>query len=260
MALGVVRKLSPEEEELLRKREEFAEVRVTLAERELELADFRAQLRSFEGRYLRLVGALYAELDDWEAKIAEVEASLRPSPTASQRAQGARRRAEETHEATHGEAAKARDFKPTADLKSLFREAAKRIHPDLAKDEADRELRTRLMAKANEAYSRGDADTLKRILDDFGSSPESVQGEGIGAELVRIIRQIHQAKNKIAEIEHELDTLRDGEIAKLKLDVESAEKNGRDLLAELAADVRERISAARRKHEALAVERKKRGR
>ena len=193
--------MTPEEAELLRKREELAGVRATLAERELELADLRAHLTSFEGRYLRQVGVLYAELDDLEAKIAELEAKLRPSANANQRAQETRKRADETHEATHREASKARDFQPSADLKTLFREAAKRLHPDFAKDEADRLLRTRLMAQANVAYSQGDAEALQRILDEFGNSPESVQGEGIGAELVRIIRQIHQAKGNIAAIE-----------------------------------------------------------
>jgi predicted nucleic acid-binding Zn-ribbon protein len=231
-----------------------------LAERELELADFRAQLKSFEGRYLRQVGVLYAELDDWEAKIAEIEASLKPSATASQRAQETRKRAEETHEATHGEASKARDFQPSADLKSLFREAAKRIHPDFAKDEADRELRTRLMAQVNAAYSQGDADALQRILDDFGNSPESIQGEGVGAELVRIIRQIHQAKKNIAAIEQELSKLRASEIAQLKQDTETAEQDGRDILAELAADVRERIDGVKKKHKALSAELKTNGR
>ena len=260
MVLEIVRKQTPEEEELLRKREELASVRAALAERELELADFRAQLKSFEGRYLRQVGVLYAELDDWDAKIAEIEASLKPSTTASQRAQETRKRAEETHEATHGEASKARDFQPSADLKRLFREAAKRIHPDFAKDEADRELRTRLMAQVNAAYSQGDADALQRILDEFGNSPESVQGEGVGAELVRIIRQIHQAKKNIAAIEQELNCLRASEIAQLKQDTETAEQDGRDLLAELAADVRERIDGVKKKHKALSAELKTNGR
>jgi hypothetical protein len=260
MSREIVKKLTPEEEELLRKREELAVVRGALAERELELADLRAQLKSFEGRYLRQVGVLYAELDAWEAKIAEIEASLKPSATASQRAQETRKRAEETHEATHGEASKARDFQPSADLRSLFRETAKRLHPDFAKDEADRLLRTRLMAQANVAYSQGDAEALQRILDEFGNSPESVQGEGVGAELVRIIRQIHQAKKNIAAIEQELSKLRASEIAQLRQDTEAAQQEGRDLLAELAADVHERIVDVKKKHETIAVELRKHGR
>jgi hypothetical protein len=251
MSREIVRKLTPEEEELLRKREELAGVRGALAERELELADLRAQLKSFEGRYLRQVGVLYAELDDWEAKIAELEASLRPSATASQQAQETRKRADETHEATHGEASKARDFQPSADLRSLFREAAKRLHPDFAKDEADRLLRTRLMAQANAAYSQGDAEALQHILDEFGNSPESVQGEGVGAELIRIIRQIHQAKTNIEAIEQKLTALRTSEIALLRQDVEAAQVQGRDLFAEIAATTREQIAQAKRQYEVL---------
>jgi hypothetical protein len=260
MSSEIVRQLTPEEEELHRKREELASIRGTLAERELELADLRTRLKSFEGRYLRQVGVLYAELDDWDAKVAELEASLKPSEAAQQQADQARNRAHDTHEATHGEASKAPDLQPSADLKSLFREVAKRIHPDFAKDDADQQLRTRLMAQANEAYSRGDAEALQRILDEFGNSPESVQGEGTGAELVRIIRQIHQAKKNIAAIEQELANLRASEIAQLKHDAEAAQQKGRDLLAELATNVRKRIADVKKQHETLVMEARKRGR
>jgi predicted nucleic acid-binding Zn-ribbon protein len=260
MSGEIVKNLAPEEEELLLKREELASVRAALAERELELADLRAQLKGFEGRYLRQVGVLYSELDDWEAKIAEIEASLKPSEAARQRARETRKRAEETHQATHGEASKARDFQPSTDLKSLFRETARSLHPDFAKDEAERLLRTRLMAQANVAYSQGDAEALQRILDEFGNSPESVQGEGVGAELVRIIRQIHQARKNIAAIENELSSLRASEIAQLKQDAEAAQQQGRDLFDELAVDVRERLANIKKKHETLSAEVEKRGR
>src|ERR1039457_2988314 len=245
---AIVRKLTPEQEELDRKRQELSAVRAALAERELELADLRAQLKSFEGRYLRQVGVLYAELDDWEAKVAALEASLRPSASAEQNAQEARKRAEETHKATHGEASKVQEFKPSADLRSLFRDVAKRIHPDFAKDDADRQRRTLLMAQANDAYSRGDTEALQRILDEYDESSESVQGEGIGAELVRILRQIHQGRKNIAAIEQELVDLRTSEIARLWQDAEAAKSEGRDLLTELADTVRRQIADLRKRH------------
>jgi hypothetical protein len=261
MPSGIVRKLTPEQEELERKREELGAVRAALAERELELADLRAQLKSFEGRYLRQVGVLYAELDEWDAKIAELEAKLKPSASAQQSAQEARKRADETHEATHGEASKAQDFQPSADLRSLFREVAKRIHPDFAKDDADRQRRTRQMAKANEAYGRGDAEALQRILDDHQESSESVQGEGIGAELIRVIRQVHQARKNIAALEEELHRLSSGELARLKRDAEAAaQKEGIDLLAQLAATLGGKIAQRRKAHETLTREVRAHGR
>jgi chromosome segregation ATPase len=82
MSGEIVQQLTPEEEELLHKREELKAVRSELAEQELELADLRAQIKSFEGRYLRQVGALYAELDDWDVRIAELDVSLERSSAA----------------------------------------------------------------------------------------------------------------------------------------------------------------------------------
>jgi hypothetical protein len=260
MPVEIVRQLTPEEEELHRKREELASIRATLAERELELADLRAQLKSFEGRYLRQVGVLYAQLDDWDAKVAELEARLEKSTAAHQRAQRARQRADETHEATHGEASKAPDFKPSADLKSLFRKAAKQFHPDFSKDSADQRRRAEQFIQAKAAFDRGDSESLQRLIDEDQNSGDSILGEGVGAELIRLIRQIAQAKRHIAAIEQELTTTRTSELAKLQQDVDQAQQKGRDILAELAATVTEQIARARKEYEALAEEAKERGR
>jgi hypothetical protein len=258
MSGQIVRRLKPEEEELLRKREELAAIRATLAERELELVDLRSQLAVFEGRYLRQVGALYAELDEWKARISELHARLDPSAAANARAREAREQARQTYEDAHGKASETHDFTPSPELKSLFREVAKRIHPDFWGDADDLERRTRLMAEANRAYEAGDAEALQRILDEYQDGADAVKGEGIGAELIRIIRQISQAKERVAAIEQELAALRQSEIALLMKQAEEREQEGRDLLAELAAAVREQIERAKKEYETLAKEEKSR--
>ena len=260
MPTEIVRHQTPEEVELLRKREELAAVRADLAERELELADLRAQLKSFEGRYLREVGVLYAELDEWEARIAELEASYDANPATKQRATQARERANSSHDATHGEASNEKEFQPSADIRSLFRDIAKRIHPDFAKDVADQHRRTRLMARANEAYSRGDVEALQRILDEFKNDPESIEGEDIGSELIRIIRQIAQAKAHIAAIAKEILQLQESETAKLRNDVEAAAQVGRDLLAELSAAISEQVAQSKKQYEDKILEARTSGR
>jgi len=252
MSGQITRRLKPEEEEILRKREELTAIRATLAELELELVDLRSQLAAFEGHYLRQVGALYAELDEWKARVSELLAKLDPSATAKEQAQQAREQARQTHREAHGRASETRDFKPSPDLKQLYREVARRIHPDLAKDSADLERRTRLMAKANRAYEAGDAEALQRILDEDHDGADAVEGEGIGAELIRIIRQISMAKARVGAIEEELATLRESEIAKLKKQAEEREQAGGDLLAELAATVRERIERTKKEYETIA--------
>lgn len=250
----VVRRLKPEEEELARKRVELAAIRATLADRELELADFRRQLAGFEGRYLRQVGTLYAELDEWKARLSELRAKHAPTPEKKRQSEEAREQARQTWQDSHGDSAKTRDFSPSPELKNLYREVAKRIHPDFATDAADRERRTRLMAEANRAYESGYADALRRILDEFQDGADAVVGEGIGAELIRIIRQIDEARERIVGIEQELANLPQSEIAKLARDEESARQNGRDLLAELAASVQEQIRLAKHEYELFVAE------
>jgi|SRR5579863_5754695 len=258
MSGQITRRLKPEEEEeeeeeeVLRKREELAAIRAALAERELELVDFRSQLAAFEGRYLRQVGTLYAELDEWKARIAELRARLHPSGTSQAEAEEAREQARQTYDDAHGKASETHDFTPSPELKSLFRDVAKRVHPDLSKDADDLERRTRFMAEANRAYEAGDAEALRRILDEYQDGADIVEGEGVGAELIRIIRQISLAKSRVSAIERELATLRQSEIALLKKQAEEREQDGGDLLAELATAIQEKIELSRREYEALA--------
>jgi chromosome segregation ATPase len=260
MSSEIVHRLSPEEEELAAKRDELAHLEAQLADEELALASLKAELAAFEGVYLRRIGVLYSELDDWNARLAELRAEKAATPEAHSEAAQARAQANESYSAAHGEAAEVQPFTPSPDLKKLFREAAKRVHPDTASDDADRTRRERLMKEVNAAYAAGDEDALRRILADLDSSPDAVQGSGVGADLVRVLRQLRQVRNRISAIEREMDALKQSEIALLRKDVERAEEESRDLLAEIEATVRERIKKARGEHEALAVETKKHGR
>ncbi len=249
----IARRTSPEEEELAQKRKELALLQAELAERELFLTNLRAELSAFEGQYLRQVGTLYAELDEWNAKIAEQLAEEEGTEESRSAAAQARAQAEESDSAVHGEAAKVRAFIPSAELKALYREVAKQVHPDLATDEADRQKREHLMAEANAAYQRGDANALRRILEEYESSPESVRGIGIAADLVRVIRQIGQVRSRLSQIELEIASLIDSDIAKLRAKVDAARAEGRELLTEMAEGVRRRIDVARRRFEAGSV-------
>ena len=249
MPAEIILQQSPDAAALLDKREQLATVRNALAERESELAQLRAQLKTFEGRYLRQVGILYAELDDLEARIAEREVALYDSDSARRRAEEARRQAQETHDAAFGEAREAEEFDPPPSLKTLFREVAKRIHPDFARDDAEQKHFTLLMARANQAYSRGDTETLQRMLDDHREINASIAGEGGAAELLRITRQIQHAERDIANLDAERHTLLSSEIAQLHLDAEAAAREHRDMLTELAASLREQIADAKYRFE-----------
>lgn len=248
MKSNLVRRLTPEEAELERKRVELGALEARLAERELDLNTLEAQLAAFERLYLRTVGPRYAELDEVKAQIAEVLASLKPKDrTAQQNVSEARRQAHESAQATA--AAKASnqptEFKPPQDLKKLYRELAKRVHPDLATDDKDRARRSRIMADVNLAYKEGNVERLQTILAEWEGSPDSVEGAGVGVDLVRIIRKIAQVQGRLGEIEANIARLKNSDLFRLLERVDEARAQGRDLLLQMVAELNRKIASAR---------------
>jgi hypothetical protein len=182
-------------------------------------------------------------LDQWNAKIAELKAQQEGTLEAWDAAAVARTQAAESSVAVSGQKTAPAGFTASAELKSLYRELAKRGHPDRALDQTDHDQRERWMAEASTAYQRGDAETLKRILEVYASNPAQVGDAGTAAELARVIRQL---RRRLAEVEREISGLNTSDIAKLKARVEEADSMGHDLLAEMAAG---RIEIARRRFE-----------
>jgi hypothetical protein len=240
---------TPEERELEKKRAEVGALQTTLADRELELVTLQRQLRTFEALYFRIVGQLLAELDDVQAQHAERRARQNPQNADLHRhASEARMRASESAEAVGAALLRADDVLPGAandELKKLYREIAKQLHPDLTTDERDRERRTRLMAAANEAYAAGDEARLRAVLDEWVSSPDSVHGEGVAAELVRTIRKIHQVERRLADISDAMADITGSELFVLFQRIGAAQRQGRDLLAEMAEELKRQIAASR---------------
>jgi len=243
MPTQVILQQSPDAADLMEMRQRLAAVRTALAGREAEVAQVRSQLKAFEGRYLHRVGVLYAELDEINARITEREVDLYDSDFARRRAQEARQRARETHDAAFGADEEPEEFDPPPSLKTLFRELARRIHPDFASDEAEQNHFTRLMMRANEAYGCGDAETLQRLLDDH-LEISAADGESNALKLKRVARQIEHAERDLAALDREQEKLLGSEIGQLFADAETAAREDRDLLDELDTSLRARIADA----------------
>jgi hypothetical protein len=239
----------PEEQELARKRDEQAALESELADRELRAANLRAELSAFERQYLHHVGLLYAELDELKAEIAERLAAEQPGNERAQHAaRDARARANETKSAAGEKSPVApRAFQASPELKRLYREVAKRVHPDLTSDREDRVKRQELMAAANEAYERGDETQLARIVTEYEHSPEAFQGEGPVAELVRVIRRISQARSRLSEIEAEMQGMMRSDLCQLKSRIDEAQQHGRDVLNEMIEKVKDQIQQAQQR-------------
>jgi peptidoglycan hydrolase CwlO-like protein len=244
----IVRQQTPEDRELETKRATLAALESDLATRELELATLHATLNAFEKKYLSIVGKRYAELDEILAQIAEAQARLNPKDQkANQKAAEVRQQAQESARAAAAvdDAGAPTDFQPSETLKKLYRQVAKALHPDLANTDEDRARRHAFMARANQAYEAGDEQALHAILREWQSSPESVVGEGVGAELVRTIRKISRIEDRLRAINTEIEALKNSSLFTLKTKADEAEKQNRDLLAETASRLAEEIAEAR---------------
>jgi len=93
------------------------------------------------------------------------------------------------------------------EYKALYRQLVKLAHPDLARNPEDIAKRTAFMQRVNAANDRGDLEALKALLEEWQSSADSVEGAGTGAELVRIIRQISNTRERIVLVHGELTAL-----------------------------------------------------
>jgi hypothetical protein len=242
MSTAIYREPTPEEVELAHQRRILASIRAVLAKRELELEHLRDQIISFETRYIRQVGVLYRQLDEWEERIAELKVS---QETPEERERYAREAAQQPEPVLTEEPVPERSL----DLRNLFREVAKLIHPDFAIDDHDERHRTRLMAQANEAYRRDDAAVLQRMLNGYDPSTDSWNANDMASALARTLAQIEQSNEDVEILAAEIEALGQSEMAQLKERTVQEALKGRDLLAELAAMVKGNIGMAMRRYE-----------
>jgi hypothetical protein len=242
--------LAPEEIELNKKRALLERLKDRLADREEQMADLRAELEQFEAKYTMEVGRLYADLDEIEAQIAEQEVKIHPEDEEIKRkAEEARLRAEESAAQADEENWEGCTFKwqPTIEAKKAYHKLARLIHPDLALDHEERELRHELMAKLNDAYSAGDQNLLNKLVEEYRDSPDLVKGDTIGDELVRVIRQVAQIKNRLSELRAEKLELELSELYVLREKVTAEMLEGRNLLRQMAERTRTHIKKAERR-------------
>jgi uncharacterized protein YydD (DUF2326 family) len=236
---------TPEEKELARKQVRLFALAETLGQSELELATIKADLLAFEARYLRIVGVKYAKLDEIEAEIAETEARLQSvNQRAQEKASAARNQADQSARTARSIQEEPIHFEPSDDIKKLYREAAKAMHPDLATDGEARIARQAMMVEVNLAYEKGDVEKLRSMVNRWENSPDSVEGEGTGVELVRIIRKIALVEERLRYIDGEITELKATDLWRLKEQVEDAQKEGKDMLTEMIISIESRIVEA----------------
>ncbi|MCX7166860.1 MAG: J domain-containing protein [Rhodocyclales bacterium] len=237
---------------------EWAQLTRDIADLELELITVQAEVAEFMRHYYERVGRRMAELDALQAQRAREEAERAPDnrqawTTAKRKQQQAEQSAHESQRFTEAATEEAPVFRPTQDIKRLFRQIAQQIHPDRAIDEADRAWRTQLMSEANRAYRHGDERALREVaaLWDEGrggmpgtaASPSTFTAPAPGPTL---LRQVERLRARLSEIESELHRLFGSHLYELFIATRQARRQGRDLLGEMGGQIDASIAQLQR--------------
>lgn len=242
-----------------RQRYELEVLTQEIAELELELATVQAEIADFSRRYHAAVGRLMVELDLLQAQIAAIEAERQPedaglkqaaaqSQAQAERSQQEQQRFEDAPK--NEKMPEAKPFAPSRDLKKLYRQIAQKIHPDRAGSEDDRKWRTHLMSEATRAYRNEDETALREVLSLWQEGPAAAGAVGAGS-MSALESQLQRMKARLAGIQSELDRLLASRLYELFVAARLAQRQGRDLLQEMAVTVDLQIAAARQRLQEL---------
>jgi hypothetical protein len=217
-----------------------------LDERTASLASMKAELETFRIRYRQQVGLLHDQLDELEFAIAEAELG-----ELSRRIESEGGDANGSTPPSRG-AADGAPARYTSDaVRTLFRDVAKTIHPDLARDEQARDRRHALMVEANRAYMLGDEAHLRWILAAWERSPEAVRGSDAEAMRLRLVRRIASLEEQLDLTAGDVAAMQDSPLWKLKAMVDEAAAKGKDIVGDMVARLKRDIMVATNRLDAM---------
>ena len=239
-------------DKIARLRAEVEAARTDLIEAEAELADYRADIEAFEFLFA-------AQLGERTAALAAIDAEVADWLDRIQRRRNEQtfgtdfRSVDEQYRRTWQQPPQAAPQRPSepvtpateAQIKKLYRQLARRLHPDLTTDAADRAYRTEMMTAVNDAYAARSLAELLAVARqlDGGQPPTPAASAQTEAEMVRALEEeLSRCRRRLRRIHLERQTLHTDPMVSLSLEVKLAQRQGRDLLAEMAAELDRKIA------------------
>ncbi|GAA0618522.1 J domain-containing protein [Streptomyces crystallinus] len=229
-----------------------------LIEFEIAVETFRVEVENFSRLHHQKLGPMYARLDELDAQIAEARASLTGDPEDQRKAREARAAVlpmpgvdelfhdwmdsdglspEAASMLTDQPVRQPKRVRPSEEARKLYRDLARKAHPDLAQEDQERARREEFITRVNAAYARGDEDLLRELAEEWaaGPVPEEVRPSE-SEELYARLEWLAQRKELLAVLARELEESAIGSMLRMAPDDPDRllEEIAEQLLAEVA--------------------------
>ena len=261
------------------------EIRISEKETEVselptQIQDIKIALNIFLDEYNSKVGLLYVKLDKLKLKTKEYQLRIELAQGKKVSLEDLKVIEDEVDETFSQERHKVNDLESEAfesseeyrkhleekecllddevqkECKTLYRKLALKFHPDRAKDDKQRKEFNETMAAINEAYENYDLEALRKYTRQ-AEREEKIAKETPEEKIARLREDYKIILGIIAKLRAELEDLKTSETYKLKEKVEQTKKEGRDLLQELAANIKKEIAENQMLLDELVVKYKK---
>ncbi|MER5883931.1 J domain-containing protein [Streptomyces sp. NPDC001941] len=231
-----------------------------LIEFEIAVETFRVEVENFSRLHHQKLGPMYTRLDELDALIAEARAARTGDPEDQRIAREARARvmpmpgveelfhdwmdsdglSPEASAMLTGQAVRPpQRVRPSDEARKLYRELARKAHPDLAPDEAERARREEFIQRVNVAYGRGDEALLRELAEEWAAGPVPAEARLTESEeLYARLEWLSQRKELLTVLARELEESAIG--AMLRMAPDDPDRLLEEIAEQLLAQVAER--------------------
>lgn len=239
------------QEQLTRLRAELEQAQNELFEAEADLADHLAEVYAFESLVEEKLGPLMDRLNEAEKSLDYYKEQIerhRNEKAFGSSLPGVERQYKRVWDVPPPRAPKPPPEPPSpateAQIKKIYRQLARRFHPDLATDDTDRSYRTEMMAAVNVAYAARSLVELLALERQGEALPIRGRTQGqTDAQLIDVLQaELGRIRRRLREIEQEKRAIPMRASVRLSLEVKLAQRQGRDVLAEMALDLEKKAA------------------
>ncbi|KES04395.1 hypothetical protein BU52_25660 [Streptomyces toyocaensis] len=228
-----------------------------LIEFEIAVETFRVEVDNFSRLHEQKLGPMYARLEELDARILEARAARSDDPEDRRRADEARARLmpipgveelmngwmdgdglfpEATAMLTGQAVRPPQRVRPSEEARRLYRELARKAHPDLAQEDEERARREEFITRVNAAYARGSEAELRELAEEWAAGPELKRVPSAGEELYARLEWLSRRKELLTLVARDLEESAIGSMLRLAPDDPDA------LLEEIADGLRAQVT------------------